>query len=390
MKITEVEAIVLRQAVVDEGIADGSQDDLVIRISTDEGITGIGEVDSSPELVRALVQAPSSHAVATSLRDALLGEDPLDVERLWHKMYRSLIYFGRRGIAIHAISGLDIALWDIKGKALGKPVFELLGTPHRDRVRAYASRLMPETAAEVTDAIAELRDQGFTAVKLGWGPLGKDPRQDVELAAAAKSAAGDGVEIMIDAGLGYVADAKTAIEVAREYEQLDIYWLEEPFEPDEYEAYAELADTVDIRVTAGEQDATWWGFRELIDRAHVDVVQPDVTRCGGITETTEDRRAGAVARHRDGSARVEERHHQSGVAPLQCGHARRGLAGVLRRRHAHQHEPDPPAPADRGRRLRRRADRAGARRRPRRGCARKPQNRRVRSIRGATRRRSER
>ena len=223
--------------------------------------------------------------MATSLRDALLGEDPLDVERLWHKMYRSLIYFGRRGIAIHAISGLDIALWDIKGKALGKPVFELLGTPHRDRVRAYASRLMPETAAEVTDAVAELRDQGFTAVKLGWGPLGKDPRQDVELAAAAKSAAGDGVEIMIDAGLGYVADAKTAIEVAREYEQLDIYWLEEPFEPDEYEAYAELADTVDIRVTAGEQDATWWGFRELIDRAHVDVVQPDVTRCGGITET---------------------------------------------------------------------------------------------------------
>ena len=285
MKITDVEAIVLRQAVVDDGIADGSQDDLVIRIHTDEGITGIGEVDSSPELVRALVQAPSSHAVATSLRDALLGEDPLDVERLWHKMYRGLIYFGRRGIAIHAISGLDIALWDIKGKALGKPVFELLGMPHRDRVRAYASRLMPDTAAEVTDAVAELRDQGFSAVKLGWGPLGKDPRQDVVLAAAAKAAAGDEVEIMIDAGLGYVADAKTAIGVAREYEQLGIYWLEEPFEPDEYEAYAELADTVDLRVTAGEQDVTWWGFRELIDRAHVDVVQPDVTRCGGITET---------------------------------------------------------------------------------------------------------
>jgi L-rhamnonate dehydratase len=127
VKITDVEAIVLRQAVVDDGIADGSQDDLVVRISTDEGITGIGEVDSSPELVQALVQAPSSHAVATSLRDALIGEDPLDVERLWHKMYRGLIYFGRRGIAVHAISGLDIALWDIKGKALGKPVFELLG-----------------------------------------------------------------------------------------------------------------------------------------------------------------------------------------------------------------------------------------------------------------------
>ena len=285
MKITDVEAIVLRQAVVDDGIADGSQDDLVVRISTDEGITGIGEVDSSPELVQALVQAPSSHAVATSLRDALIGEDPLDVERLWHKMYRGLIYFGRRGIAVHAISGLDIALWDIKGKALGKPVFELLGTPFRDRVRAYASRLMPDTTAETTEAVTELREQGFTAVKLGWGPLGKDSRHDVALAEAAKGAAGEHVEIMIDSGLGYVADAKTAIDVAREYEQLGIYWMEEPFEPDEYEAYAELADTVDLRVTAGEQDATWWGFRELIDRAHVDLVQPDVTRCGGITET---------------------------------------------------------------------------------------------------------
>ena len=157
MKITEVEAIVLRQAVVDDGIADGSQDDLVVRIHTDEGITGIGEVDSSPELVQALVQAPSSHAVATSLRDALIGEDPLDVERLWQKMYRGLIYFGRRGIAIHAISGLDIALWDIKGKALGKPVHELLGETQRDRVRAYASMLMPDTVDEVTAAVSMIR-----------------------------------------------------------------------------------------------------------------------------------------------------------------------------------------------------------------------------------------
>jgi len=285
VKITDVEAIVLRQAEVNEGIADGSQDDLVVRIHTDEGITGIGEVDSSPELVQALVQAPSSHAVAVSLRDVLIGENPLDVERLWQKMYRGLIYFGRRGIAIHAISGLDIALWDIKGKALGKPIYELLGTPHRDRVRAYASMLMPDTPAEVTAAVTALVEQSFTAVKLGWGPLGKDPELDVALAAAAKEAGGEGVEIMIDSGLGYVADAGTAIEVAREYERLGIYWMEEPFEPDEYEAYAELADTVDLRITAGEQDATWWGFRELIDRAHVDLVQPDVTRCGGITET---------------------------------------------------------------------------------------------------------
>jgi L-alanine-DL-glutamate epimerase-like enolase superfamily enzyme len=145
--------------------------------------------------------------------------------------------------------------------------------------------LMPDTVDEVTAAVKALRAQNFTAVKLGWGPLGKDPAHDVDLAAAAKAAGGEGVEIMIDSGLGYVADAQTAIGVAREYERLGIYWLEEPFEPDEYEAYAELADTVDMRITAGEQDSTWWGFRELIDRAHVDVVQPDVTRCGGITET---------------------------------------------------------------------------------------------------------
>jgi len=285
LKITDVEAVVLRQAVLNEGIADGSQDDLVILVSTDEGITGIGEVDSAPEAVQALVQQRGSHAVATSLRDALVGEDPLDVERLWDKMYRSVIYVGRRGIAIHAISGIDIALWDIKGKALGKPVCELLGTPARDRIRAYASMLMPDTAEEAAERVSALKEQNFTAIKLGWGPLGKDADHDVELATAAKEAAGHDVEILIDAGLGYVADADTAIRVARELEQLGIYWLEEPFEPDEYEAYAKLADAVEITIAAGEQDATRWGFRELIERGHVDLIQPDVTRCGGITET---------------------------------------------------------------------------------------------------------
>ena len=285
MKITEVEAIVLRQAVVDDSVADGSQDDLVIRVHTDEGIVGIGEVDSSPEVVRAVVEAPSSHAIARGLREVLVGEDPLDVEGLWQKMYRGVIFFGRRGVAIHAISGVDIALWDIKGKALGKPVCELLGTPVRDRVRAYASLLMPETPGEVTELVSALSEQGFTAVKLGWGPLGRDAANDVRLARAAREAGGDGVAILIDAGLGYGADAAKATGVARELEELGVFWLEEPFEPDEYEAYAELADAVELRVAAGEQDATVWGFRELLERGKVDVVQPDVTRCGGITET---------------------------------------------------------------------------------------------------------
>ena len=283
MKITDVEAIILRQPAVNEGIADGSQDDLVIKVHTDEGIVGIGEVDSAPEAVAALVNRQSSHAIAGSLRHLLVGEDPRDVERLWQKMYRGLIYIGRRGIALHALSGIDIALWDIKGKAEGKPVHELLGGAKRDEVRAYASMLMPDTTEETAERVGALCDDGFTAVKLGWGPLGQDPEHDVRLAAAAKEAAGE-CEIMIDAGFGYAGDAATAIGVARELEQLGIFWLEEPFEPDEYEAYAELADAVDIRIAAGEQDTTVWGFRELIERAHVDLVQPDVTRCGGITE----------------------------------------------------------------------------------------------------------
>jgi L-alanine-DL-glutamate epimerase-like enolase superfamily enzyme len=283
VKITDVEAIILRQPALDDGIADGSQDDLVIKVHTDEGIVGIGEVDSAPEAVAALVNRDSSHAIAGSLRSLLVGEDPRDVERLWQKMYRGLIYIGRRGIALHALSGIDIALWDVKGKSEGKPVHELLGGAKHDKVRAYASMLMPETTDETAERVSALREEGFTAVKLGWGPLGKDAKHDVRLAAAAKEAAGDD-EILIDAGFGYRGDPKTAIEVARELEQLGVFWLEEPFEPDEYEAYAELADTVDIRVAAGEQDTTVWGFRELIERAHVDLVQPDVTRCGGITE----------------------------------------------------------------------------------------------------------
>ena len=264
MKITSVEPMLVDRY-------------LFVKIGTDAGFVGVGESGlSSRELAVA--------GAVEHLTSFLVGKNPFQIERLWRKMYRGLIYIGRRGIALHALSGIDIALWDIKGKAEGKPVHELLGGAKREEVRAYASRLMPDTPEETAEAVSALRDDGFTAVKLGWGPLGQDPVHDVRLAAAAKEAAGAECEILIDAGFGYVADAKTAIGVARELEQLGIFWLEEPFEPDEYEAYAELADAVEIRVAAGEQDTTVWGFRELIERGHVDLVQPDVTRCGGITE----------------------------------------------------------------------------------------------------------
>src|SRR5207244_522107 len=132
-----------------------------------------------------------------------------------------------------------------------------------------------ETKRRVSGLIEQY---GFTAVKLGWGPLGQNAEHDVRLARAARAAAGDGVDVLIDAGLGYGSDAQTAIRVARELEQLGIFWLEEPFLPDELDAYAQLADSVDIKVAAGEEDTTLAGFRELAERGHVDVLQPDVTR----------------------------------------------------------------------------------------------------------------
>jgi L-alanine-DL-glutamate epimerase-like enolase superfamily enzyme len=290
VKITEVEAIILRQPVVDGAIADGSQDDLIVRIHTDEGITGIGEVDSAPEVVKAVFDAPHSHYIATGLRHVLIGQDPFDIEGLWRRMYLGSVYYGRRGAAMHAISGVDIALWDIKGKKLGKPVCDLLGDRKRDRVRPYASLLMPDTEAAVAASVERLLAMGFTAIKLGWGPIGNDEANDVRLASAAKRAAGD-AEILIDAGFGYGADAQRAIRVARKLEELGIYWLEEPFEPDEFDAYAQLADAVDLRVAAGEEEATRWGFRELIERGRVDVIQPDVTRCGGLSEALRIARA---------------------------------------------------------------------------------------------------
>ena len=132
---------------------------------------GIGEVDSAPEVVRAAIEAPKSHLTCAGFRQLLLGEDPRDVGRLWEKLYRGSLYFGRRGVGIHALSGIDIALWDLCGKALGQPVHRLLGGAHRDRVRAYASTLMPETPAEAGREAERWASSGFTAVKLGWGWL---------------------------------------------------------------------------------------------------------------------------------------------------------------------------------------------------------------------------
>jgi L-rhamnonate dehydratase len=283
MKITQVEALILRQPEVQTEIADGSQDALIVRIYTDEGIVGIGEVDSSPFVAKSVIDAPASHKVSSGLRSVLVGQDPFQIEYLWDLMYQSSIYYGRRGAAVHAMSGLDIALWDILGQATGQPIYRLLGGAHRDRVKAYASTLMPETPEEVRAVVSRWVEAGFRAVKLGWGPLGSDPDRDVALVAAAREVAGDAIDLMIDVGLGW-SDVPTAIRTAKRMEEYRPYWIEEPFMPDALASYARLADALETRVAAGEQEATHWAFRTLIEQGKVDVIQPDVTRAGGLTE----------------------------------------------------------------------------------------------------------
>jgi len=281
MKITGVEGIILRLPVR-QAVADGTQDDLLIRIETDEGITGYGEVDTSPGVGRAVVDAEMSHGTCYGLREILIGMDPLDIEQIWEQMFHKTNYYGRLGVVMHAMSGVDMALWDILGKAVDKPVHKLLGGSFCDEVRAYASMLMPETTHEVRDLVSRYAERGFTAMKFGYGPLGKDVRRDVELAAAAKEAAGPNVEVMIDIGHGYTL--KMAMQAAREFENLGIYWMEEPFPPEAIRDYQRLCDSTSLRIAAGEQDVGRWTFRQLIWEAHLDVIQPDISRVGGLTE----------------------------------------------------------------------------------------------------------
>ena len=281
MKITNVEGIILRLPER-QAVADGTQDDLLVRIETDEGIVGYGEVDTSPEVGKAAIDAEMSHGTCYGLREVLIGMDPFDIEQIWELMYRKTNYYGRLGVVMHAMSGVDMALWDILGKAIGKPVHKLLGGSFCGDVRAYASMLMPETAQEVREMAGRYVEQGFTAVKLGYGPLGKDVRKDVELAAAAKEAAGRDIEVMIDIGHGYTL--KMAMQAAREFESLGIYWMEEPFPPEAIADYQRLCDSTALRIAAGEQDVGRWTFRRLIWDAHLDVIQPDISRVGGLSE----------------------------------------------------------------------------------------------------------
>lgn len=281
LKITGVEAIYVRLPDV-KNQCDSGQDALLVKVTTNAGITGIGEVDSAPLAVKSAIEGPFSHTAATGLARVVIGEDPFRTEYLWHKMYRANIYGGRRGVGLHAMSGIDLALWDIKGKALGLPVWKLLGGGFAKTLRPYASSLFGATPAETRDRASRFVDQGFTAVKFGWDPLGQDAKTDEALIREARAGLGPDVDLMIDAGLVY--DAKTAIQRAKVFEQYDPYWFEEPLMPDDYLGYAKLSAASPLRIAAGEEESERRSFLQLMDVGKIDVVQVDLTRCGGFTE----------------------------------------------------------------------------------------------------------
>ena len=284
MRITKLEAILLRpRGTIDTAIADGSQDGLLVRVHTDDGIIGLGEVDSSPAIAKAIIEAPSSHKLCNGLAALLIGENPLEIGRLWQKMYKGSLYYGRRGAAIHAISGVEIALWDIAGKAAGKPIHALLGGARRDKVKAYASTLMPDKPKDAARAVETQMKAGFKAVKLGWGPLGQSAELDVARVAAARMAGGDDLDLMIDVGKGWQS-ARDGIDRARRMEEYNPFWIEEPFWPDDYAKYAALAAAVSTPIAGGEEETTLADFERLVEKGNVEILQPDVTRAGGISE----------------------------------------------------------------------------------------------------------
>ncbi|MGH9511413.1 MAG: mandelate racemase/muconate lactonizing enzyme family protein [Terriglobales bacterium] len=280
MRITNVEPIYVRMQQVKKQ-CDSGQDALIIKVSTDEGITGIGEVDSAPSAVQGLVNGAFSHTLCCGLKQLLIGEDPFQTEYLFHKMFRNNIYIGHSGILIHAISGVDIALWDIKGKKLGLPIWKLLGGGFHKKLRCYASVLFGDTPEKTYDEASRLRDLGFTAAKFGWGPMGKDAKNDVALVAKARAGLGDDLDLMVDAGLAW--DTKTAIQRADAFTPYNPFWLEEPLHPHNYEGYNQLTKASKIRIAAGEEEDSLDDYRRLITEGQCDVIQVDLTRCGGFT-----------------------------------------------------------------------------------------------------------
>ena len=276
MKITEVICQILRIPNVQAKTA-SSQDSVLVRIRTDSGLEGIGEADSSPEVVKAIIDAPFSHNIACGLRKILIGENALENESIWNKMYRRTMYFGRKAAGITAMAAVDMALWDLKGKAFNQPIHRLLGGQHHKKLKGYASILFGRDGNETADIGKKWVDAGYSAVKFGWEPMGTSEAVDIDLVRGARKGLGDAT-LLIDAGCVY--DARTALRRANAFAEFKPEWFEEPLREDDIEGYVWLRDRSPIPIAAGEGECGRESFRPFIDQKALDVYQVDISRCG--------------------------------------------------------------------------------------------------------------
>lgn len=296
MKITRIQTDVLLVRDYDPEAASSAQDDIIVRIHTDEGICGIGEVDTNPWVAREMIHARGTHSLGRGLEEMLLGENPLEPERIWNKLYEGSFMTGRRGLGICAIGAIDIALWDICGKASGQPVWKLLGSAAKPHVVPYASllpagRTKDQYRASLIEKAKCAKKMGFLAAKMEVcvnGPYSHDGLAEeddaiVEIVAACRDAVGPDFAMMVDVCYCW-NNADRALTVMKQLEPYNLRFLETPLQLDDLDGYARLHRESPIPIAAGELQNTRWEFLDLMDRGLVDIVQPDVGRVGGLTE----------------------------------------------------------------------------------------------------------
>ena len=296
MKITGIDLHVLLVPDYDPLACSSAQDDLVVEVHTDEGIIGIGETDTNPWVARECIRARGTHCMGLGLQEMLIGADPMHPQAIWEKLYSGSKMTGRRGALICAMGAIDMALWDIQGKALGLPLYRLLGAERPRVVTPYAS-LLPTgwTVSQYGDSLVEkaLRAKalGFRAAKLEVclnGPYSHNALQAsddavVEIVAECRRAVGPDFVLMVDVAYAW-PDARTALGVIERLAPFDLFFIETPIDIDDLEGYAFLHERSPVRIAAGEWQNTRFEFLDLADRGQIDVLQPDIGRVGGFTE----------------------------------------------------------------------------------------------------------
>ncbi len=296
MRISDVTCHVLVADDFDPGLTSSAQDSLLVVITTDDGVEGYGESDLNPWIGRACIEAPGTHTMGLCMRDLLIGRDPGDIGAIWNDIYTFTAMNGRRGAVIHALGAVEMALWDIAGKAAGKPLWQLLGDRRDSPVVPYAS-LQPagKSFEEYRDALCasaeNAKELGFRAVKAECtlaGPFAHDGMNEsferhTDVVAAVREAIGPDITLMVDVQYLW-RDADTAYSTVRDWDAYDIFFLETPIWPDFLDEHAKLASRVPFPIASGEWLSTKWEFVDLIERGGIGVVQPDVGRVGGINE----------------------------------------------------------------------------------------------------------